>query len=280
MTYDVLARGALDYLPCRYGNSKLQFRGPRRRLDGPYVAFLGGTEFYGKFITAPVPALVESDLGVNCVNFGQCNAGLEVFVNDQMMVSVSSKADVTVLQVLGAHNLSNRLYMVHPRRNDRFVAPSGLLRTMYSEVDFAEFHYNKHLLRHLFEVCPSRFAAVRAELETAWLARMKMLIDMIEGKVVLLWMSDHAPLAQDSIVPAPDLSQNPLFVSREMLDEIAPRVDRVVEVVFSREAMKARTEGMVYGDMDAPAAAEMFGPRAHGETAFALGPVLHDVLGT
>ena len=149
--------------------------------------------------------------------------------------------------------------MVHPRRNDRFLAASGLLRTIYPEVDFAEFHFNRHLLT-CSRCRPTRFHAVRAELETAWVARMKMLIDMIEGKVVLLWLSDHAPLAQDSIVPAPDLSQNPLFVSREMLDEIAPRVDRVVEVVVSREAMKARTEGMVYGDMDAPAARKCSGP--------------------
>lgn len=30
MTYDALGAGALDYLPCRYGTSKLLFRGPRR----------------------------------------------------------------------------------------------------------------------------------------------------------------------------------------------------------------------------------------------------------
>ncbi len=53
MTYMKLGQAALDYYPCRYGASKLLFRGPRRRLQGDYVAFLGGTETYGKFIETP-----------------------------------------------------------------------------------------------------------------------------------------------------------------------------------------------------------------------------------
>jgi hypothetical protein len=44
MTYDALGAGALEYLPCRYGTSKLLFRGPRRSLNKPYLVFLGGTK--------------------------------------------------------------------------------------------------------------------------------------------------------------------------------------------------------------------------------------------
>ncbi|MFT6075960.1 MAG: hypothetical protein ACJAZ1_002892 [Yoonia sp.] len=35
------------------------FRGPRKRLDQPYLAFVGGTETYGKYIEEPYLALVE-----------------------------------------------------------------------------------------------------------------------------------------------------------------------------------------------------------------------------
>lgn len=278
MTYDVLARGALDYVPCRYGDSKLLFRGPKRRLDSPYVAFLGGTEFYGKFINAPVPALVESDLGINCINFGQCNAGLDVFQRDPFLLSGASRANLTVMQVLGAQNMSNRMYSVHPRRNDRFVAPARQLRDLYSDVDFAEFHYTKHMLTHLLQTCPSRFAKVRAELEAAWSWRMKSLIEQIEGKVVLLWMADHAPLAQDADGLEPDLSRTPLFVSREMLDQVGALVDHVVEVVASQDALESGSEGMIFTELDAPAAEEMLNPRVHGEAAFALGVTLHEML--
>jgi uncharacterized protein DUF6473 len=63
MTIDALGLGALDYLPCRYGNSKLLFRGPKRSLDEPYIAFIGGTETYGKFLAKPFPVLVEEEFG-------------------------------------------------------------------------------------------------------------------------------------------------------------------------------------------------------------------------
>ena len=39
-------------------------------------------------------------------------------------------ARLTVLQVTGAQNMSNRFYSVHPRRNDRFLKASPLLRAM------------------------------------------------------------------------------------------------------------------------------------------------------
>jgi hypothetical protein len=128
MTYYALGAGALDYLPCRYGTSKLLFRGPRRPLKEPYIAFLGGTETYGKFIANPFPELIEQSIGRTCVNLGCVNAGVDVFATDPQIVKIASGADVTVLQLMGAHNMSNRFYTVHPRRKDRFLKPSTLLQ--------------------------------------------------------------------------------------------------------------------------------------------------------
>ena len=71
MTYIASGRGIVDYLPCRYGESKLLFRGPKKDLSEPYIAFIGSTETYGKFIQTPFPALVEDAVGMPCVNFGQ-----------------------------------------------------------------------------------------------------------------------------------------------------------------------------------------------------------------
>ncbi len=36
---------------------------------------------------------------------------------------------------MGAQNLSNRFYAVHPRRNDRFLRASTLMKTIFREVD-------------------------------------------------------------------------------------------------------------------------------------------------
>lgn len=277
MTYDVLGPGALDYLPCRYGTSKLLFRGPRRSLDQPYVAFLGSTETYGKFVKDPFPALLEAALGRVCVNFGQPNAGIDAFAQDPFVITAAAGADVTVIQIIGAQNMTNRFYAVHPRRNDRFVSTSALLRTIYREVDFADFHFNKHMLNRLLRVSPERFEVVRDELQQAWLARMQLMLKQIPGKTVLLWFADHPPEG-DCPETQGELGRDPLFVTRDMLDKLAPQATGIVEVVPPPEVVQEGTRGMFYSQMEEPAAAEVLGPTAHRLAAEALEPVIKPLL--
>ncbi len=270
MTYENLGGGALDYYPCRYGKSKLLFRGPRRKLDQPYVAVLGGTETYGKFIPLPYPAQLEERLEVTCVNLGCVNAGVDVFLNDQAVVGICRDAAVTVIQITGAQNLSNRFYAVHPRRNDRFLRASNLLKTIYREVDFTEYNFTRHLLRALKSVSPDKFVMVEEELKEAWLARMKALIARIEGKVVLLWLADHAPEDETGGPDGPD----PLFVTRAMIEELMPFVAGYGEVVISPEERQAGRDGMVYAEVEEPAARAVLGTVAQGKAADALEELL------
>ncbi|MGC1503279.1 MAG: DUF6473 family protein [Sulfitobacter sp.] len=273
MTYDVLGAAPLDYLPCRYGASKLLFRGPRRDLSKPYLAFVGATETYGKFIEKPFPALVEEALGVSCANFGQINAGVDAFSADPFVMDAARGAQIAVVQVMGAQNMTNRFYAVHPRRNDRFVSTSPLLRTIYREVDFADFHFNKHMLKRLIEVSPERFKTVRDELQQAWLARMRLMLKRINGKSVLLWFSDHAP--EGSGDNPDDVGRDPLFVTREMMEEIRPLATQMIEVVASAAARAQGTRNMVFDEMDVMAASELLGPMAHQEAADALVQVIN-----
>lgn len=268
MTYDALGPGALDYLPCRYGASRLLFRGPKRNLDKPYYAFVGGTETYGRFIKRPFPALIEAEIGLPCVNFGQANAGVDAFSLDPFVLDAAAKSEIAIVQVMGAQNMSNRFYTVHPRRNDRFISTSSLLRTIYRDVDFADFHFNKHMLTRLKTVCPLRFAAVRQELQDAWLARMRLLLKRIGGKSILLWFAEQAP--EKTHDDEPELGPDPLFVTREMMDQIHNDATMVVEVVAKTEARLRRTEGKYFSELEAVVAAEVMGPKAHEEAATAL----------
>jgi hypothetical protein len=271
MAYENLGEGALDYYPCRYGKSKLLFRGPKRKLDGPYVAMLGGTETYGKFIERPFAQLTEDALDHTVVNFGCVNAGIDVFVNDQAILDAASNSAVTVVQLTGAQNMSNRFYAVHPRRNDRFLRASNLLKTIFREVDFTEFNFTRHLLTSLHEASPDKFAMVEQELKEAWVARMKTLISKIEGKIVLLWMADHAP---ESCASCSIDGSDPLFVGEEMINELRPFVTGVVEVDVTQADIEAGREGMVYTDLEEPAARGMLGAVAHARVAEALETVL------
>ena len=276
MTTDpIAASDPLDYFPCRYGGSRTLFRGPKQRLDGDYVAVLGGSDTYGRFVPRPYPALTEEDAGLPCVNFGWCNAGPDAFLNDPSVLRVVAEARIVVLQVMGAQNLSNRYYSVHPRRNDRFLKASGLMRKVYPDTDFTDYHFTRHMLRDLRDRSAERFALLQAELQDAWLARTGALIDRIGKPVVLLWFAAHAP---DGPAPEDDLAHDPLFVTRPMIETLRPAIAGLVEVVASDGAIADRTRGMVFSELEAPAAAGMLGPAAHDEARAALAPVLRRIL--
>lgn len=274
MAYEHPGGGSLDYLPCRYGTSKLLFRGPRRRLEGAFCALLGGSETYGKYVRDPFPALLEARLGTTMVNFGYMNAGADVFLNEPFIVDACNKARVTVVQLLGAHNMSNRFYAVHPRRNDRFLRASTLMKTIFREVDFTEFHFTRHMLLSLKLRAPEKYALVESELKAAWVARMRLLLQKIVGRSVLLWVGDHHPegAARDALGP------DPLLIDTDMVDAIRPFATDFVRVTPTTAARLAGTAGMEFAALDAPAAAQMPGPAVHEEVAAALSPVLRRYL--
>ncbi|MFZ5963972.1 DUF6473 family protein [Thalassococcus sp. BH17M4-6] len=274
MTYVGQAKGGLEYYPCRYERSRVLFRGPRRRLSGDYLAFLGGTETYGRFIATPFVALTERQLGLSCVNFGYVNAGLDLYLNDPAVLSIAEGAVGTVIQVMGAQNMSNRYYSVHPRRNDRFLRAARGLQAIYPEVDFTEFHFTRHMLCRLQTLSPERFALVADELRSAWLARMKQVLATLRGPVVLLWFAPEAPATSECNLVEGD----PLFLDRSMIEALRPRVSAVVEVTASDRSRAEGTEGMVFTEFEASAAAEQMGIACHEEAAEALAATLADML--
>ncbi len=275
MAYENLSAGLLDYAPCRYGKSKLMFRGPRRPLDQPYIAYLGGSKTYGKFVPDPYVAQLERSVGLASVNLGCLNAGLDVFTADPAIAELCSGAEIAVVQVLGAQNMNNRFYRVHPRRNDRFVSASALLKTIYGEVDFTEYNFTGHLLTGLMTLSPERFEIVRRELRDAWVARMRMFLEKIGGKVLLLWLSDHSP--DETNLMTEGLGRKPFFVDRQMINDIRPYVTEYEEVILPADAMAEDTAGMVFSPLEAPAAKKMIGLRGHELIAEQLGPVLQDL---
>ncbi len=279
MRHETIPEEGLSYAPCRYGSSRLLFRGPRRPLDGRHIAFVGGAETFGRFLPRPFPALVEEALGEVCVNLGQVNASAEAFLADPVVPGACRDAALTVVEVTGAANLSNRFYSVHPRRNDRFLRASSVMRAVFPEVDFAEVCFTRHLLSHLHARAPDRFPILREELQTAWLARMRTFLDRIGPRAVLLWLSPHLP----SDLPweeRPDpLAREPLFVTRRMLDSLRPLVRGVVMVQPSAGALQRRAEGLVCRPHERAAAAVLLGAPAHREAAAALSSSIRAILG-
>lgn len=267
MAYQSLGDTSLEYFPCRYGASKILFRGPQRPLEGEYIAAIGGSETYGKFVEFPYPDLMEGLLKTPVINFGCMNAGVDVFANEQTLLDACNGAKLSVLQVPGAVNLSNRFYAVHPRRNDRFLRASNLLKTIYREVDFTEFNFTRHMLQSLQEISGEKFAMVEMELKEAWVGRMKSLVARIESPLILLWLSERGI---SEACPHGILGPDPAMVDEEMMNEIRPFVQDVVEVKVSQKDINLGREELVYPEMDEAAARSMLGAVAHDLAADAL----------
>jgi hypothetical protein len=275
MMYAFPGAGALDYLPCHYGTSRLLFRGPRRDVTGGFVACLGGTETYGKFIPTPFPALLERALDMPVANLGCVNAGPDVYLQDHEVMSIASRAQVCIVQIVGAQNLSNRYYSVHPRRNDRFLGATPLLRSIFRSVDFTEFNFTRHMLGALQRQSADRFEVLADELRSAWVSRMKDLLSHIHCPTVLLWLAEAPP-------PGPgrraDMEQEPLMIDSAMIGALRALATSYVEVTPSAEARAKGADGMAFGALEAPAAAGLPGPVAHEELAKRLMPVLRQLL--
>jgi len=278
MKPDIVTKRGPRINACSYGLSRVPFRGPRKPLGGRYVACLGGSETFGKYLPRPWPDLLEERLGLTCINLGCLNAGPDLFLRDAGVRALAHDAAATVIQVTGAVNQSNRFFRVHPRRNDRFLGPTDALRLLYPEVDFTEIAFTRHLVQVLCRVCPDRFDKLRVELQKVWLRRMKQILAEIAGPVLVLWLAEHAPAPEGPVQAAEDLRRDPTLVTDGMLDRLRPHVAAVIDSRPSAAALSRGVDGMVYGALDIHAARAMLNDAAHGEAAARVEPILRQAL--
>jgi len=264
MAYEFFGAGALNYYPCHYGKSKLAFRGPKRNIGQGYCAAIGGTETFGKFVEEPYPALLEKMCGRKVVNLGCMHAGADIFSGDPAVMEICRNADMTVMQLTGVPNMSNRFYAVHPRRNDRFIGATPLMNSIFQDLDFSDVHYTGHLLGMIKAASAARFDLVKKELQAEWVRKMKTLLARIDGPAILLWLSDRSP--EDRKVGASRLRE-PMLLNRDMIDQLTGEQTDLVEIIATPDEISAGHDRMIYTEWEATAARQMLGPIAHQEAA-------------
>ena len=263
--------GAPDYLPCRYGTSRAVFRGPERDLSRPYVAMLGGSPTFGKYVATPYPALVEQALGQPVANLGGLNAGPDFYLSDPATLAVAAGARVAVVQVTGAEAMTNPLYTVHSRRNDRFLMATDALRALYPAVDLADIHFTRHLLLVLQRADADRFRTVLRVLKANWLDRMRRLLARLPRQRLLLWLADaSAPETAETLDPA----FGPLLIDRQMLAALQSDTAGVIQAVSGGAARADRTAGLLFPETEALQARCEPGLALHLEAARLLKPAL------
>lgn len=262
---------AIDYAPCRYGGSRLWFRGPRRSVRSSYVACLGGCGVYGRYVSRPWPQKLEALTGRAVVNLGVENAGIDAYLNDPGALATAASANVVVIQLTGVHNTSNRYYSTHPRRNDRFLRAAPALISLYPEMDFTEVHFTRHLLKRLQLLCRDRFSLVAKEVQTAWQARMRTLVSQMNGEVFLLWFASKAFTdgGEDADAEEP-------FLTRGLVSPLIPLVRQKIEVVPS--IWRGTDEIMEVPPLEQHRAAHLPGAEAHHEVSEAVARAIVPVL--
>lgn len=256
---------------CRYDGSRLLLRGPKRDLDNPFVACLGGTDTFARFIEMPYPDLLEKALGLTCVNFGWPNAGIDVFRGDAALLDCASRARLCVLQVPNALNMSNMYYRVHPRRNDRVLEVTDAMRALFPDTDFTEFHFTRHMLLRLRKAWPDQYRYLYKELCSVWVTGMEDLLGRIQTPVILLWLSLRKP---EEAITRPDLAADPGLVSRDMLKAIAPRASAMVEVSVLPSVRGINAGDVPGGRLHRLNAEATMSAEAHQRVAVELHPVL------
>lgn len=271
MSYAFSSEGSLNYFPCKYGGSKLTFRGPVQSTQGDYLVALGGTETFGKYVEMPYPQLLERALRMPVINLGCMNAGPELFSNEPEILGIAATARACVVQVLGAQNMSNRFYSVHRRRNDRFLVATPLLRGMFPSVDFTEFNFTRHMLTALQSASPDRFEVVAEELRAGWVLHMRRLLSQLRLPTLLLWMSDAAPLEPQQ--RSKILCNTPL-VDTEMIKAVRPLATSYLEVVSRQVEQVDCVPDMIIAPMERHSAATLPGQAAHAEIAAQVGAAL------
>lgn len=212
------------------GSTRLEFRDPPRNLGSDDIICLGSTETFGKFVATPFAAHLAAQTGRACLNLGLPMASVDAFLHDSGAMNMAQQAGHRIVQIMGAHGLSNRFYAVHPRRNDRFLRASLQLTTLYPEVDFSEICFVKHLLSRLWETSPERFCILRQELQQAWAGRMASFLRRIGPETHLLWFAPQPPTDTPWEERCAPLRAEPAFVTKAMLDALRPLVTGVVEV--------------------------------------------------
>lgn len=131
------------------------------------------------------PALARRVLDRMLVPSAQVE-GIDMHLADTLVTEAAAEAGGFILLLPPLGNLSNPFYSVHPRRNDRFLAAHGRLKSLFPEVDFAQFAFTGHALGALASTCPRRYGEVRSGLQLAWVARMQLLLGRLPPRGVLL----------------------------------------------------------------------------------------------
>ena len=220
-----------DYKTYRFGRSRQVFRGPQPTLKGKYIASIGSSYTFGRYVDTTYLDHLAQEFDVPVANFGTDGAGPGFFLGDPEVKKAASNARLCIVQAMSAASISNRMFTVRPRRNARLHEVSDLLMGIFPEVDFDRFAFTKPMLRYLRELDESRFRLIANEMKNAWIGRTQTLLSSLECPTLLLWFSQRESSDLLSDPSDPTGMHYPYYVDSAMIDTVKSAADGFVECV-------------------------------------------------
>lgn len=160
---------------------------------------------------------------------------------------------------------SNHFYRVHSRRNDRFLAPTKDLISLYPEIDFTEVHFVRHLMSCLEKVRDARIEVVLDELRRNWVRKIGKFLQSLEIPVILLRL--HVLRGE---LGAHHIDSANVGVTDQMIKTVGKPCADIVDVKTHVCGQSDEIEDMLFGTLQQPMAEHMIGPAAHRAIAAAL----------
>lgn len=224
-------------------HSGVTLRGPVPDFDAPFVALWGSSEIFGKYVEYDVSQHLMQALGMQVVNFGIMNAGVDVFAWRHLFGYWSRRAHKNIVQTLPARHRSNRFYKVHPLRNDRLIQVSGDLKRLFPEVNFLEMYFVGHLWDALYKTCADRARVASETIED-------------EGQRLFAQMIHDGPVSTVALhIDGPSFHRSH-----------CPLIEHLTYTP-SRDVVLKGQLGMVYHEFERAAACRSLSAAAHAELA-------------
>jgi hypothetical protein len=216
-------RHLIDYQTYQLDGAREEFRGPPVTGDA-YVACVGASQTFGRFVQAPFPNLIARALGIEVLNLGRGGAGPTFPLGNPLLLERINHARAAVVQVFSARSQSNSLFQVldhgmfgRGRGNPQPISAADFYTALLQE--------DEQLARQIV-----------AETRANYVQSMTELLDAITVPKVLFWFSVRAPEYREQWrLPIHRLFGDfPQLVNREMVDQLRSHSDRYVECVSRR----------------------------------------------
>ncbi|MEM8629760.1 MAG: DUF6473 family protein [Pseudomonadota bacterium] len=240
----------VDYQMYQDARTGLSFRGPKPNVEaGQYATCFGAAQTLGCFCEHPFPALLQSSLGLEFVNFGYGGAGPRFYLRHPELIEIANRGRFAIVQVMSGRSEDNQLfqsngleYLVDRASGEQLSADEAYRRLL-------ERHRIKGLPGNIGRAvrvfhAPKDVREVLSETRRNWVESYLELFSKLHVPIILLWFSKRSPGLNRSGKVAwwwqrydnvhAMFGKFPQLINGQLMRQVSGKADHYVECISSR----------------------------------------------